>query len=61
MSKTERDIVEALAVCEEPLGEDNYGYTYCVLCNVDRPQEEHKPDCPWRMAVEHIKARDAHR
>lgn len=55
-AKTAEEIVRALAE-KEPI-EDDGEYHWCVLCKVDLPTkpEDHKPDCPYRMAHEWIEA-----
>lgn len=45
MSERAEEIVAALAE-REPLWED-----VCCWCRVI---DDHEPDCPWRMAVEHV-------
>ncbi len=60
--KTAEDIVRALAACDEPLeeGYDTCAMPECGALRVDhgpeRPIEEHRPDCPYRMAREWVEA-----
>lgn len=43
-------IVRALAAAE-PIYDG-----HCAMCHVHRLDDEHKPDCPWRLAVEWVAA-----
>ena len=58
--KTAEEIVRALAACDEPLeeGYDTCAMSECGALRVDhgpeRPIEEHRPNCPYRMAREWV-------
>ena len=58
MSKSERDIVEALAALDEPLHDSGFGDSICTLCGANRPYDPHADDCPWQMARDHVESRD---
>jgi hypothetical protein len=39
--------------------ETGFGDLVCTLCGAHRPYDPHAVDCPWQMARDHIKTRDA--
>lgn len=58
---TPEAIVRAIAAADPVVYRGDYHYVLCSMCGVEKwPRfdvDEHKPDCPWRLAAEWVAAR----
>lgn len=55
---TAEQIVRALAAAD-PNVRGGWGGHRCAFCHAVRGIEDHRPDCPWRLAVEWVAAQEA--